>query len=476
MSMGKREDKQSELFVLQSTLKTVEGHPFYRALEALLVQHGFDEFVQGLCQPYYAPKKGRPSMAPGVYFRCLLIGFFEGIDSERGIAWRVADSMSLRQFLGLLLSENTPNHSTLSRTRRLLPLEEHQEVFTWVLARVAEEGLVRGKTLGVDATTLEANAAMRSIVRRADNQTYQEFLTELAKADGIETPTREQLARMDRKRKKKLPNADWVNPHEPDAEITKMKDGRTHLAHKHEIAVDLDTGAIVGTTISGGATGDTDSLSETVADAISNLQEVREIVCATSAQVAEHVSELVADKGYHSNAVISVLHDSGYRTYIAEPERGRRKWRGADGVRSAVYSNRRRVRGARGKRLLRSRGELIERPFAHLLETGGMRRTHLRGHENILKRLIVHTAGFNLALVMRNRLGVGKPRRLQGRPAPVGTPVGALPVALVFLLLLWRKARLFLQLSLVRVARFHFSGFSSAERGAQRNSPFSTGC
>jgi transposase len=394
MSMGKREDKQSELFVLHSTLKTVEGHPFYQALEALLVQHGFDAFVQGLCRPHYAAKRGRPSMPPGVYFRCLFVGFFEGIDSERGIAWRVADSMSLRHFLGLILSESTPDHSTLSRTRRLLPLKAHQEVFNWVLARVAEEGLVRGKTLGVDATTLEANAAMRSIVRRADQQSYQAFLTELAKAEGIESPTRQELARMDRKRKKKLPNADWVNPYEPDAEITKMKDGRTHLAHKHEIAVDLDTGAIVGTTISGGAKGDTDSLSETVSDALSRLQDVRETAGA-SAQVAEEVRELVADKGYHSNAVISVLHDSGYRTYIAEPERGRRKWRGADGVRSAVYSNRRRVNGERGKRLLRSRGEFIERPFAHLLETGGMRRTHLRGHKNILKRLIVHTAGFN---------------------------------------------------------------------------------
>ena len=203
--MGKREDKQSELFVLHSTLKTVEGHPFYQALEELLVQHGFDEFVQELCRPHYAAKRGRPSMPPGVYFRCLLVGFFEGIDSERGIAWRVADSMSLRHFLGLMLSESTPDHSTLSRTRRLLPLEAHQEVFTWVLARVAEEGLVRGKTLGVDATTLEANAAMRSIVRRADQQTYQAFLTELAKAEGIESPTRQELARMDRKRNSEKP-------------------------------------------------------------------------------------------------------------------------------------------------------------------------------------------------------------------------------------------------------------------------------
>jgi transposase len=472
MSMGKREDKQSELFVLHSTLKAGAGHPFYKALETLLVQQGFDEFVEGLCQEHYAPKNGRPSLAPGVYFRCLLIGFFEGIDSERGIAWRVADSMSLRQFLGLALSENPPDHSTISRTRRLLPVEAHQEVFTWVLARVAEQGLLRGKTLGVDATTLEANAAMRSIVRRADNETYQGFLAELAKADGIETPTREQLARLDRKRKKKLPNADWVNPNDPDAEITKMKDGRTHLAHKHEIAVDLDTGAIVGTTITGGATGDTDSISKTVADAASNLEEVRQIVRG-GAHVANHVSELVADRGYHSNAVLSVLHDSGCRTYIAEPERGRRKWRGADGVRSAVYANRRRVRGVRGKRLLRLRGELIERPFAHLLETGAMRRTHLRGHDNILKRLIVHTAGFNLGLVMRAHLGVGKPRRLQRRNKAEGSPHGVLWTIFTLLLLLRRNARLLLQ---SRLPRSTTSFPDTLPPASSRNTTFTTGC
>lgn len=451
MSMGKKTEKQSELFVPHTALKTSAGHPFYRALEGVLAQHGFDEFVQGLCEGYYAPSMGRPSLAPGVYFRCLLVGFFEGIDSERGIAWRVADSMSLRQFLGLLLSESPPDHSTLSRTRRLLPLEAHQEVFTWVLARLAEDGLVRGKTLGIDATTLEANAAMRSIVRRATGETYQQYLTELAKAAGVETPTREQLARLDRKRKKKTSNDDWFNPNDPDAEITKMKDGRTHLAHKHEIAVDLETGAVVGTTLGGGAAGDTDTISETVADAVDNLEQAIETADEDSeANVAEHFSELVADKGYHSNAVVSVLHDDGIRTYIAEPARGRRRWRGADQVRDAIYANRRRIKGERGKQLLRSRGELIERPFAHLHETGGMRRTHLRGHDNILKRLLVHTAAFNLSLIMRKHFGVGKPRCLQGRSAHQSAVFDLLALWILF----WRTALLSLQ-------RFGWELFSS---------------
>lgn len=442
MAMGTKTDKQAELFVPHTALKASEGHPFYCALEEILSGHGFDNFVQGLCRPHYAPKMGRPSLAPGVYFRCLLVGFFEGIDSERGIAWRVADSMSLRHFLGLLLSERTPDHSTLSRTRRLLPIEVHQEVFTWVLARVAEDGLVRGKTLGVDATTLEANAAMRSIVRRANGETYQQYLVELAKAAGIETPTREQLARMDRKRKKKTSNDDWFNPNDPGAQITKMKDGRTHLAHKHEIAVDLETGAIVGTTLTGGAAGDTDTIAETLGDAADNLEQINAgSADDPNAVVAEHFTEVVADKGYHSNAVLSVLHDDGIRTYIAEPDRGRRKWRGARDARDAVYGNRRRIRGNRGKQLLRSRGELIERPFAHLHDTGGMRRTHLRHHENILKRLLIHTAAFNLSLIMRQRLGIGKPRRLQG----VSGRQRALLGFWLSLILLWRTASMSLQ-------------------------------
>jgi transposase len=410
---------------------------------------------------------GRPSLAPGVYFRCLLVGFFEGIDSERGIAWRVADSMSLRHFLGLLLSESPPDHSTLSRTRRLLPLETHQEVFTWVLARLAEDGLVRGKTLGVDATTLEANAAMRSIVRRATGESYQEYLIELAKAAGIETPTRQQLARLDRKRKKRTSNDDWFNPNDPDAEITKMKDGRTHLGHKQEIAVDLDTGAVVGVTVAGGADGDTESLSETVAAAEKHLEEAAE-EADDSAEIAEHFSELVADKGYHSNAVVSVLQESGVRTYIAEPDRGRRRWGGEQAVRDAIYANRRRIRAGRGKQLLRKRGELIERPFAHLLETGGMRRTHLRGHENILKRLLVHTAAFNLSLMMRKRFGVGKPRQLQGARGLVELLVALIATTL----LLCRNAWLWLQAN--RLA-FYSARFLPHGAPSHRNLPFATG-
>lgn len=416
MAMGSRSDGQDTLFVTHQDLKMVAGHPFYEALDGLLRTAGFDRHVEGLCRAFYAEKRGRPSLAPGVYFRCLLVGFFEGIDSERGIAWRMADSLSLRHFLGLPMAKNPPDHSTLSRTRRLIDEETHQQVFTFVLKLAAEHGLVKGKTIGVDATTLEANAALRSLVRRDTGQGYTEYLTELAKASGIKTPTREDLAKLDRKRAKKGSNKDWVNPHEPDAKITRMKTGGTRLAHKHEHAVDMDTGAIVGMSLGGGTDGDTKTIGETTADAAEKLDQVRdEVDDNTAKRMAEHIEELTADKGYHSNGVLTAFVESEIRTYISEPKRGRRRWDDKAAERDAVYANRRRVQGNKGKALLRRRGELLERAMAHLFDSGGMRRIHLRGHDNIMKRLIIHAAGFNLSLIMRSLFGVGKPRVLQGR-------------------------------------------------------------
>jgi len=413
--MGKRGEEQESLFVAHHQLRS-QSHPFYRELNRKLNDKGFDRYAEELCAKFYARKVGRPGLAPGVYFRALLVGYFEGIDSERGIAWRISDSLSLRDFLGLPAGKAPPDHSTLSRTRRLVDIETHQVIFNWVLGVLDEEGLIKGRTIGVDATTLEANAAMRSIVRRDDGRGYQDFLKDLAKASGITTPTREELARLDRKRKKKGSNAEWTNPNDPDAQITKMKDGRTHLAHKQEHAVDMETGAIVAVTIQGGAQGDTSTVTTTVAAAEKNLDEAREHAGEDSTQNA-CVEEVVADKGYHSKAVLLALRMEGLRTYISEPRRGRQRWSSQEVERDVVYGNRRRIRGDRGQSLMRQRGELIERTFAHTLETGGMRRTHLRGHENIAKRMLIHVAGFNLGLLMRKRFGVGKPRCLQGRSA-----------------------------------------------------------
>jgi len=369
------------------------------------------------------------------YFRLLLIGYFEGLDSERGMAWRAADSLGLRSFLGVELNEQPPDHSTISRTRRLIDVETHQTVFLWVLELLAEKGLLKGKTIGIDATTLEANAALRSIVRRDTGEGYEEVLTRLAQESGIATPTREQLAKLDRKRARKGSNEEWINPHDPEARITKIEDGRTHLAHKAEHAVDLETGAVVAVTVAAGDAGDTATILETFPQA---GEHIAEVACATNnGEVGQRVNpegplETVGDKGYHSNDTLTGLAEAGVRTYISEPDRGRRSRREKPEARQAVYGNRRRIRGEHGKELLRRRGQLLERSFAHAYETGGMRRVHLRRRENILKRVLIHVGGFNLSLVMRQLLGKGTPRGLQGLSTD----------ALLLLLRLWMATRL----------------------------------
>ena len=376
MAMGTRvkRRRQQGLFYA-ADLAEAPGHPFYKRLNEALDAADFDGFCEERCWTFYHDRLGRPSLAPGVYFRLQLIGFFEGVNSERGIAWRVADSLSLRCFLGYGLDEATPDHVTLSRTRRLLDAETHQAIFSWVLERLAAAGLLKGKTIGVDATTLEADAAMRSIVRRATGENYREYLAKLAAADG-EASDRAALQRRDCKRKKKVSNKDWVNPHDREAEITKMKDGRTRLAYKAEQAVDLDTGAIVATTAHPGASGDTTSIQQTVPAAGEAVAEQM----TTAQDVNEAgVEEVVADKGYHSGA---------------------------------TYANRRRVRGERGKRLLRQRGEKLERPFAHQFETGAMRRLRVRGLDEVKKKLLLQAAACNLALLLRTKHGAGTPRGL----------------------------------------------------------------
>jgi transposase len=401
---------------------TAAGHPFYTGLNQLLREHGFDDFAEAQCATFYAETMGRPSLPPGIYFRLLLIGYFEGIDSERGIAWRAADSFTLRDFLAVGLEDAPPDHSTISRTRRLIDLETHRAVFTWVLQCLSTAGLVKGKSIGIDATTLEANAALRSIVRRDSGESYEEFLTRLAKASGIGTPTRADLARIDRKRQKKGSNDDWTHPHDPDAKITKMKDGRTHLAHKAEHAIDLDTGAIVGVTVQGADEGDTTTIQETLPEAAEQL----EAVAAVTDDTVAVIEEVVADKGYHSRRTVHDLETLEIRTYISEPDRGPQSWIDQEAERDAVYANRRRIRGDRGQRLLRKRGQLLERPCAHLYETGGLRRAHVRGHENVLKRLLVHAGAFNLGLWMRTLFGVGTPRSLQGCVTALGALLSTL--------------------------------------------------
>src|SRR5215467_4316061 len=323
MAMSKRSggEKQEDIWIAHTELAVAPGHPFYKRLNELLEGAGFDEFVEGLCALFYHARLGRPSLRPGVYFRALLMGYFEGIDSERGIAWRVADSLALRRFLQIGLDERTPDHSTISRTRRLIAIDTHRKVFAWVLGLLADRGLLKGKMVGIDATTLEANAAMRSIVRRDNGQEYEAFLTELARKSGIATPTREDLARIDRKRNKKGSNQEWESATDPDARITKMKDGSTHMAHKAEHAVDMETGAVIAVTLQAADQGDTTTIHETLAEAGQTVAELIEREAEEAPEAKPQVSvngikEIVADKGYHSGQSVMLLGQAEVRTYI----------------------------------------------------------------------------------------------------------------------------------------------------------------
>jgi transposase len=418
MAMGTRKQRErQEGLWYEAELPEAPGHPFYKRLNEVLDKAGFDGFCEGKCGGFYHAKLGRPSLAPGLYFRIMMIGFFEGLDSERGIAWRLADSLTLRRFLSIGLDENTPDHVTISRTRRLIDAETHQEIFAWVLERLAQAGLVKGKTIGVDSTTLEANAAMKSIVRRDTGESYAAYLKRLAEAEGIDAQGAAALLRMDRKRTKKTSNEDWESPSDGEAEITKLKDGRTALAYKAENAVDMETGAIVAVTTHGGAAADTATVEATVIEAgIAVAQLIGQESPEGNGEVHPFgVEEVVADKGYHSNDVAVGLGELGVRSYVAEPERGTRNWNGKEAAKAAVYANRRRIQGARGKRLQRQRGERIERNFAHQFDTGGLDRLYVRGRENVHKKFLIQAAACNLALLMRSTYGAGKPRAAHDR-------------------------------------------------------------
>jgi transposase len=418
MAMGTRKKRErQEPFWYGGELPTAPGHPFYSRLNEVLDKSQFDRFCEQSCTRFYHQKLGRPSLPPGLYFRIMIIGFFEGLDSERGIAWRLADSLTLRQFLATGLDERTPDHVTISRTRRLIDAATHQLIFSWVLERLAENGLIKGKTIGVDSTTLEANAAMKSIVRRDTGESYTGYLKRLAEAEGVDANDAAALRRMDRKRAKKMSNEVWESPSDPEAQITRLKDGRTALAFKVENGVDMETGAIVAVTSHGGAAADTSTVEETVLEAAVAVAGLLENATEESKQQvhAAGVEEVVADKGYHSNEVLRSLTGWDLRTYIAEPERGERNWDGKAAEKKAVYANRRRVGGERGKRLQSQRGERVERNFAHQFDTGGLDRLYVRGLENVHKKLLLQAAACNLALLMRTFHGAGKPRAAHDR-------------------------------------------------------------
>lgn len=408
--MGMRRRKESrdqELWIVTDKLAQAPGHVFYRKLNQLLAEHGFDRFVEDLCLPFYEPTgSGRPSIPPGVYFRMLFVGYFEGIDSQRGIAWRCEDSLSLREFLGVPLTEATPDHSTMTGIRRRLPKEIFDQVFGFVLQLAANKRLLSGKTVAVDSTTLEANAAMKSIVRKDTGEDYKQYLTKLAQEEGIENPSDEDLRRFDKKRKDKTTsNDDWQSPTDPDAQITKMKDGRTHLAYKAEHVMDVESEFLLQAAIHPATASDAETLVDNVMLAEMNLQ---------AADSRMTVTEVVADKGYHKGSTIELCEGLGLRTYIPEPLRPHgSKWTDKpDEIKRAVINNRQRMSRSKGREYQRLRSERVERSFAHVCDTGGARRTWVKGFVDVSKRYLMTAAAHNLGLVMRKLFGVGKPRGL----------------------------------------------------------------
>jgi transposase len=413
MAMGKRRQRQESLFIMADGLPKSAGHPFYQRLNALLAEADFDHWIEKRCQRYYNTEesRGQPSIPPGVYFRMLLVGYFEGIDSQRGIAWRCADSLSLRQFLGIPLDEGTPDPKTLSNTRRRLPAEVFDEVFQFVLRIAADKKLLSGKTVGVDSTLLEANAAMKSIVRRDTGEDWKAYVTRLMHAEGVidpdHKPTDEEVRRFDKKRKnKRVSNDEWVSPSDPESRITQMKDGRTHLAYKAEHVVDLQSDVILAAEIYPADHADTQTLVDSVLEAAQNVKQ---------AGGQTEIEEIVADKGYHSAEIIELADDLNFRTYIPERKKAyRSRWtdKPAEWQR-AVSANRRRLKRDKSRKFQRLRSERCERTFAHVCETGGMRRSWLKQVVNVSKRYLIAAAAHNLGRILRKLFGVGKPRRLQ---------------------------------------------------------------
>lgn len=426
MALGKwTNEKQKDLFIAATDMPRSPGHPFYVALNRLLAEAKFDAYVEGLCEPLYR-EGGRPGVPPGVFFRMLFVGYFEGIDSQRGIAWRCSDSMSLRSFLGLLPTEASPDHSSLTVIRKRLPKELIEQVFSFVLKLAFEKKLLKGQTVGVDSTTLEANAAMKSIVRRDSGDTWKQYLTKLAKEAGIDNPTDAELRRFDRKRKgKKTSNNDWKSPTDPDARIAKMKDGTTHLAYKAEHAVDLDTNIVIGATIQPGDAADGETVKDTVIEAQGNLNDATEDQC--------RITELAGDKGYNKTETLVWAEERGIRTYIPEAEHknGRRWDDKPDGWREACYNTRRRVARDKGKAMQRTRSELVERTFAHVCETGRGRRSWIRGMVEVSKRYLMQVAAHNLGVILRKLFGVGTPRGWGGLAGSLRALFGACCVVLV---------------------------------------------
>jgi Transposase domain (DUF772). len=389
MGLGKWEElQQQEFWTPTSSLSEGPGHIFYDKLRQVFAKAGFDRPLEALCRPCYT-RTGRMSIPLGVYFRMLLVSYFGGIDSQRGIAWPCKDSLLLRRLRGNPLGKETPNHSSLTRIRDRIPLEIHEQVFQQVLSIIEDHSLLKLKAVGVDSTLLGANAAMKTIVRKDSGEDWKAYLKRLMQEEGF------------------IQEAD--DPSDPDARIIRMKGGRTHLGYKDEHVVDLENEIILSATLHHGTLAL--SATGTMFESVVNAQ--RNVILSGS---KEEIEEVDADKGYHKNETIRQTKQFRMRTYIPEPNSPHnRTWTDKFGeVKQAVLSNRRRMNRAKGKALQQQCSEKVERSFAHICETRKARRTWLREIEKANKRYPIIAAAGNLGLLMLKVLRIGNSRSLQG--------------------------------------------------------------
>jgi transposase len=406
----KKQEKQSEFWVVASRLPAATPSRFYEVVERSLQEMEFAEKVWALCRPAYAAeaKGGRPGIDPVVYLKMLMVGFFEDLPSERAIAARCADSLSVRGFLGYDLCEATPDHSSLSVIRDRLGLEIYQGIFELILAALRSHGLLKGRHLGIDSSVLEANASLRSLTHRNTEENYWDYVRRLAAEAGLDPQDDQAVRRFDKKRPgRKTSNQEWVNPHEPEARIGKTKDGATDMIYKPEHVVDLETGAIVAAEVRPGDAADTAELPARMVEAGVTLERVMPEVA-----VEKLVQSMTGDKGYFALGEIAELQALGIRTVVSDPHAAQRRRDKLEKEERAVLSRAQRAVGSEsGKQLLRRRGQHIERSFEHLLDEGGLRRATLRGRENLSKRHKVGAACYNLSQLLRRVHGIGTARQ-----------------------------------------------------------------
>jgi transposase len=407
----KKKEAQPEFWIAANQVVSPAQSGYYAQLEETLESFGFAAKVRALCAPAYDKSgMGRPGIDPVVYLKMIMVGFFEDLPSERAIAARCADSMSIRAFLKYELHEKTPEHSSFTVIRQRLGLEIYQRIFTLTLQALREHGLLRGKNLGIDSSVIEANASLRALVHRNTEEQYWDYVKRLAAESGIDPDDAAAVRKFDRHRPGKGSNQEWVNPYDPDAKIGRTKDGATDMIYKPEAVVDLDTGAIVQAQVHPGDQADHKEMATRVLEAQQNINQAAGEKLDTLT-----VNSVTSDKGYYAVNELQALQQEDIRTVIADPIDNRRLDKLEPDEKKAVQAARRSTKSTSGKELLRRRGMHIERSFAHVLDCGGMRRTTLRGWENLNKRFKLAAAIYNLSQLMRKLFGIGTPKQLAAR-------------------------------------------------------------